>query len=303
MRAVARRSPLVRGRRQLRERHRAHRVRRVAARRHERRRPARRRRRRQRVARRIGRDLARAGARRRASSIRARTSDTRVARTAASRRRRTPVVAVCNPDLHVARRDRPRPCSPVRRARASRPSARGSATSTASTYPSARSVPSLVDAVGHGLLGLLWPANPFSRRYRELDADPDAARDVDWVSGAAIWLRRRRARRDRRLGRRLLHVRRGRRPVLAARAGRMAHRLRAGRRGRARPGRSAPTATPYRMIVEHHRSLLRFASKRWHGPRRLLLVPGRGLPRGSVRRSRWPCAPCGPRSGEPRVSG
>jgi N-acetylglucosaminyl-diphospho-decaprenol L-rhamnosyltransferase len=30
---------------------------------------------------------------------------------------------------------------------------------------------------------------------------------------------------------------------------------------------------PYRMIVEHHRSLARFAAKRWHGLKRLLLVP------------------------------
>ena len=28
---------------------------------------------------------------------------------------------------------------------------------------------------------------------------------------------------------------------------------------------------PYRMITEHHRSLYRFASKRWRGPRRLAL--------------------------------
>jgi hypothetical protein len=30
---------------------------------------------------------------------------------------------------------------------------------------------------------------------------------------------------------------------------------------------------PYRMIVEHHRSAYRFASKRWRGLRRLLLAP------------------------------
>jgi hypothetical protein len=30
---------------------------------------------------------------------------------------------------------------------------------------------------------------------------------------------------------------------------------------------------PYRMIAEHHRSLLRFAKARWTGPRRVLLVP------------------------------
>ncbi|MCJ7672309.1 MAG: hypothetical protein MUP67_09735, partial [Acidimicrobiia bacterium] len=33
---------------------------------------------------------------------------------------------------------------------------------------------------------------------------------------------------------------------------------------------------PYRMIREHHRSLLRFAGKRWHGWRRVLLVPAAG---------------------------
>jgi hypothetical protein len=30
---------------------------------------------------------------------------------------------------------------------------------------------------------------------------------------------------------------------------------------------------PYQSIVAHHRSALRFASKRWHGARRLLLGP------------------------------
>jgi hypothetical protein len=33
---------------------------------------------------------------------------------------------------------------------------------------------------------------------------------------------------------------------------------------------------PYKMIAEHHRSLLRFAGKRWHGWRRVLLVPAAG---------------------------
>jgi N-acetylglucosaminyl-diphospho-decaprenol L-rhamnosyltransferase len=30
---------------------------------------------------------------------------------------------------------------------------------------------------------------------------------------------------------------------------------------------------PYRMIVRHHRSVYRFATKRWRGARRLLLLP------------------------------
>jgi N-acetylglucosaminyl-diphospho-decaprenol L-rhamnosyltransferase len=54
-----------------------------------------------------------------------------------------------------------------------------------SIYPSARSFPSIVDAVGHGLLGLVWAANPFSRRYKLLDWDHSDLRPVDWVP--ACW--------------------------------------------------------------------------------------------------------------------
>ena len=58
------------------------------------------------------------------------------------------------------------------------------------TYPSARSEPALVDALGHGLLGVIRPRNRFTRRYLQADADPRVAREVDWLSGAAIFLRR-----------------------------------------------------------------------------------------------------------------
>ena len=43
---------------------------------------------------------------------------------------------------------------------------------------------------GHALLGRIRPQNRFTRAYRQLDADPDEPRDVDWVSGAALWFRR-----------------------------------------------------------------------------------------------------------------
>lgn len=57
-------------------------------------------------------------------------------------------------------------------------------------YPSARTFPDLVDAIGHGLLGLVAPRNRFTRRYRLLDWDHGEKATVDWVSGACFLARR-----------------------------------------------------------------------------------------------------------------
>lgn len=56
-------------------------------------------------------------------------------------------------------------------------------------YPSARTFPRLLDAVGHAFLGMLAPGNRFTRRYRLLDWDHATARRVDWVSGACFAIR------------------------------------------------------------------------------------------------------------------
>jgi N-acetylglucosaminyl-diphospho-decaprenol L-rhamnosyltransferase len=182
-----------------------------------------------------------------------------------------PVVAVCNPDLEVApgtaaallaRFDEPTVGAAGPRIRAV----------DGTTYPSARLVPSPTVAVGHALCGAWWASNPWSRRYRQLDRDPDLARDVDWVSGAAVWLRR---------------------AALDAVGGwdegyfmyaedlDLCWRLRAaGWRVVYEPGGSvvhlhalSTGRHPYRMIVAHHRSTLRFAAKRWRGPARVVLLP------------------------------
>ncbi len=172
-----------------------------------------------------------------------------------------------------------------------------------SVYPSARRIPSLVDAVGHGLLFFVWPDNPFTGRYRETGADPARPRDVDWVSGAAIWLRR--AALDDIGGwdeRYFMYVedvdlcwrlRRAGWRVAYEPVGTVEHLL------------GVSTASrPYRMIAEHHRSLLRFASVRFTGPRRALLGPAAAFltVRGALamahhrlsqgaNRSRWRTAP------------
>jgi N-acetylglucosaminyl-diphospho-decaprenol L-rhamnosyltransferase len=181
-------------------------------------------------------------------------------------------VAVCNPDVHLA----PGTAGAMLARLVAEPDLGAVGPRVLDVdgthYPSARNVPSVGDAVGHGVVGLVKPDNRFTRRYRELDEDPSRPRDVDWVSGAAVWLRR---------------------EALDSVDGwddgyfmyvedvDLCWRLRrAGWRIAYEPGgevthvHGASTARhPYRMIAEHHRSLLRFAAKRWSGWRKVLLVP------------------------------
>lgn len=55
---------------------------------------------------------------------------------------------------------------------------------------SARAFPSLRQAVGHAVLGLVWPGNPWTRAYRLTDWDHASERQVDWVSGCCLAVRR-----------------------------------------------------------------------------------------------------------------
>jgi len=136
-------------------------------------------------------------------------------------------------------------------------------------YPSARSFPSLMDAAGHGFIGLLSADNRWSRRYLRTDAGE--AGPVDWVSGALLAVRRRAW--DEvggfdesffmfmedvdlcwRLRRRAWSVR-------YEPTARVVH----------LEGASRATA-PYRMILAHHQSLLRYGW-RTATPRERLLMP------------------------------
>ena len=213
------------GRRQLRSGAAAGRLRAVGARRHERGR-GRARRRRQRLARRFGRRAARGAFPTCAWSTSpgnvgyARAANLGIAAT------RAPVVAVLQP--------RSRRWSPAPRRRCSRALRRTSralgAVRPADPQPRRLRLPvGAALAVGrrsrsaHGLLGLWWPTQPVHRALpRSSTPIPRSRASVDWVSGAAVWLRRERARRGRRMGRALLHVHGGRRPLLAAAARRAA---------------------------------------------------------------------------------
>ena len=56
-------------------------------------------------------------------------------------------------------------------------------------YPSARAFPSLSRGTGHALLGWLWPANPWTRAYRNERGTPVEG-PVGWLSGSCMLLRR-----------------------------------------------------------------------------------------------------------------
>ena len=139
-------------------------------------------------------------------------------------------------------------------------------------YPSARAHVSGLDAVGHAVLGRVRPRNRFTRRYRQLDADWDQPRDVDWVSGALVFLRRAAVDSvggwDERYFMYMEDV------DLCWRLRRLGWRVGYDPRGAAVHVQGASTeGHPYRMILEHHRSAYRFASRRWEGLRRCLLPP------------------------------
>jgi N-acetylglucosaminyl-diphospho-decaprenol L-rhamnosyltransferase len=122
-------------------------------------------------------------------------------------------------------------------------------------YPSARTFPSLVDALGHGFAGLVTTDNRWSRRY--LRTDSEAAGRVDWVSGAFFAVRRRAWDTVGGFDEGFFmfmedvdvcwRLRRAGWSVAYEPAGRVTH-----LEGVSRAG------APYRMILAHHRSLLRF---------------------------------------------
>ena len=135
-------------------------------------------------------------------------------------------------------------------------------------YPSVRRFPSMVDAAGHALLAPVWPDNPFSRRYRPLDAGGDVARAADWVSGACFLARRA-----------ALEELGGFDEGYFMFAEDIDLCWRAHRAGWGVGVEPAATVThalgvsrrrhPYRMLVAHHRSALRFAARSATGWRRL----------------------------------
>jgi N-acetylglucosaminyl-diphospho-decaprenol L-rhamnosyltransferase len=136
-----------------------------------------------------------------------------------------------------------------------------------SRYPSARRFPSWLDAAGHALLGIVRPDNPFTGRYRMTDLDTARPSAVDWVSGACFLARRSVLEElggfDERYFMYLEDT------DLCWRVGRAGYRVCYVPQATVSHLRGHSTARrPYRMLVAHHRSALRFAVSTTSGWRR-----------------------------------
>ena len=144
--------------------------------------------------------------------------------------------------------------------------------SDGSAQMSCRRFPSMLENVVHGFLGEIWPGNPFTRRYQMKDVCRDEVREVDWVSGAAMLLRREAAERVggfdeayfmyvedvdicwrlREAGYRVVYD-----PDM-----RLVHHI----------GRTSSQQS-VRMLYQHHRSMYIFFRKRYRGWKGIALMP------------------------------
>jgi N-acetylglucosaminyl-diphospho-decaprenol L-rhamnosyltransferase len=143
-------------------------------------------------------------------------------------------------------------------------------TDTGEVYPSVRAFPSFTDAAGHALLALFNPDNPFTKRYNPGAPEGAAVTAAGWVSGSCFMARREALEElggfdeayfmyleDTDLCWRAHHAGWG---VGFAGTAAVTH------------VQGVSTARhPYRMMVAHHRSALRFTVRTTTGWRRLAL--------------------------------
>ena len=137
---------------------------------------------------------------------------------------------------------------------------------------SCRRFPSMIENAVHGFLGDIWPDNPFTRSYQMKGLERDQPCDVDWVSGAAMFLRRDAAERVVGFDERYFmyvedvdicwRLRQAGFRVVYYPGFRLIHHI-----GRASSQQSL------RMLYHHHRSMYVFFRKRYRGWKGLVLLP------------------------------
>jgi N-acetylglucosaminyl-diphospho-decaprenol L-rhamnosyltransferase len=145
-------------------------------------------------------------------------------------------------------------------------------------YPSARDLPSLSTGIGHAALGWLWPANPWTARYRREREDP-RERPAGWLSGSCLLV-----------DLTAFHSVGGFDPAFFMYFEDVDLALRLGRRGWlhvyvpsaivTHEGGHATSREPRRMLRVHHTSALRYLSAQYplprHAPLRWALRAGLG---------------------------
>ena len=126
---------------------------------------------------------------------------------------------------------------------------------------SLRNFPSFVDAAGHALLAQFKPDNPYTLVLQPRDTEGDTVVPADWVSGSCFLARARRLGRAGGFRRGLFHVQRGHGSLLAGAPGRLGSGLCRGTAAVTHVQGVSTARHPYRMIVAHHRSALRFTMR------------------------------------------
>jgi len=141
-----------------------------------------------------------------------------------------------------------------------------------SDYPTGRRFPSLAMGAAHAVLAPVWPGNPATRRYHLAGQDRSAPTDVDWVSGACMLIRR--AAFDQVGGFDPGYFMYFEEIDFCLRLARAGWRVRLDPLAEVEHAVGGSTrSAPYRKVVNHHRSALRFYCRRYQGDPRLALAP------------------------------
>jgi N-acetylglucosaminyl-diphospho-decaprenol L-rhamnosyltransferase len=144
--------------------------------------------------------------------------------------------------------------------------------SDGSQYPTGRRFPSILVGAMHAAFGTVWPGNPATRYYHLTDLDRSRPVEVDWVSGACMLLRRDAYEAAGRFDAGYfmyfeemdfcLRLARAGWRVVYDPVAEVTHMI----------GGSTRSA-PYRKVLNHHRSALRFYRRRYARDPRLVLLP------------------------------